>query len=175
MKHLSSKHSADDRFLEELKIASPCTASWEGMTGDERVRFCGDCRLQVYNLSGMGREQAVAMVEQNEGRLCIRMLRRPDGTVITTDCPVGLRALRQRMARGALRCAALLGFLFAGLMGCTKQQWRSGLQQLFPIAKPVEVQPLMGEVCVPDPQPVPRGAELMGRIALPRKQGAAGN
>jgi len=26
--------------LENLKIASPCTADWESMKGDDRSRFC---------------------------------------------------------------------------------------------------------------------------------------
>lgn len=169
MKDASNKPSEDDRFLEELRIASPCTASWEGMAGDQRVRSCGDCRMQVYDLSGMSREQAVDLVEHHEGRLCIRMLRRPDGTVITKDCPVGLRVLRQRLALAALRCAALVGFLLASLMGCTRQQWRDGLQQIFSSTKPVDAQLLMGEVFVPEFSTVPRPEAVMGRIALPRK------
>jgi len=169
MKHERSKNSGNDRFLEQLRIASPCTASFEGMVGDERVRHCSDCKLSVYNLSGMSRRQAVDLLRHNEGGLCIRMLRRPDGTVITRDCPIGLRALRRNVARGGLRCAALVGCLLAGLMGCTRQEWKQGLQRIFPIGKPVQAQPLMGEVCVPQIQPVPRGARLLGRIARPQK------
>ena len=36
-----------------LTIASPCTASWDDMEGDDKVRFCGECELNVYNLSAM--------------------------------------------------------------------------------------------------------------------------
>jgi hypothetical protein len=39
--------------LDEIEIATPCPASWEAMTGDDRSRFCGQCRLNVYNLSAM--------------------------------------------------------------------------------------------------------------------------
>jgi len=84
------------------------------MKGDQRVRFCGECRLNVYNLSEMRREEAEAFVSQREGRTCVRFFRREDGTVLTKDCPVGLRALRQRFVRAT---AALCGILFALLSG----------------------------------------------------------
>jgi len=82
--------------LENLRIASPCTASWDKMTGDDRVRFCGDCRKNVYNLSSMTRDQAENLLRENEGGLCVRFYQRKDGTVMTTDCPVGVRKRRRR-------------------------------------------------------------------------------
>ena len=32
-----------------LCIALPCLTSWERMEGDERVRHCAVCNLNVYN------------------------------------------------------------------------------------------------------------------------------
>ncbi|MHC5066052.1 MAG: hypothetical protein ACYTG5_18985 [Planctomycetota bacterium] len=157
--------TSQDRFLEELKIASPCSASWEGMSGSERVRFCGDCQLQVYNLSGMSRDQAMSMVQEAEGRICVRLLKRQDGTVLTQDCPVGLRALRRKLAFAWVRSLALLGLLIGGLSACSRKDWRESFKQMFPIGKPVELQPMMGEVFIPEPQ----GEAVMGRIAPPRQ------
>lgn len=78
--------------------------------GDDRVRFCHECNLNVYNISGMTRKQAESLIESAQGqRLCVRLYRREDGTVITEDCPVGLRALRRRVLRVA-------GATFAALM-----------------------------------------------------------
>ena len=39
--------------LDHLKIAAPCPADWDQMFSfeDERVRFCSQCNLNVYNLS----------------------------------------------------------------------------------------------------------------------------
>ena len=74
-------------ILNSTRIASPCHASWEGMTGDERVRHCCDCRLNVYNIAEMSRDEAVQLIQEHEGRLCIRIYQRRDGTVITRDCP----------------------------------------------------------------------------------------
>ncbi|MBD0327617.1 MAG: carboxypeptidase regulatory-like domain-containing protein [Pyrinomonadaceae bacterium] len=102
--------------FDRLRIAAPCPASWEKMKGNEQVRFCEECNLNVYNLSGMTRRQAEAIVRQTEGRLCARFYRRADGTIITRDCPVGLRALRRRTARivGAA-ATALMSFCLSAM------------------------------------------------------------
>ena len=44
--------------LRNVKVASPCPADWDRMIGDERVRFCGQCELNVYNLSAMSEAPA---------------------------------------------------------------------------------------------------------------------
>jgi hypothetical protein len=54
--------------------------------------------LNVYNLSGMTRFEAESLIAQNEGRLCVRFYRRRDGSIITKDCPVGLRAIQRRVS-----------------------------------------------------------------------------
>ena len=103
--------------LSKVRVASPCPADWDSMVGDERVRFCGQCELNVYNLSAMTKAQAENLIVRTEGRLCVRFYRRTDGSILTQDCPVGLRALRQRMSRIRRAVAAgLLGF-FAGASG----------------------------------------------------------
>ncbi|MDQ2732922.1 MAG: hypothetical protein M3Y56_14785, partial [Armatimonadota bacterium] len=43
--------------IETIRIASPCTTSWNQMEGNEQVRFCGSCRKNVYNLSAMNRTE----------------------------------------------------------------------------------------------------------------------
>lgn len=103
------------RVLENIRIASPCTSSWDQMTGNDKVRFCADCKLNVYNISNMTADEATALIEGVEGRLCIRFHQRKDGTVITEDCPVGVRAAMVRVARvaGAV-LTAVLG-LFSGV------------------------------------------------------------
>jgi hypothetical protein len=86
--------------LNNLKIAAPCKAPWDQMRGDDRVRFCDSCSKNVYNLSHLTANEAVALIEKAEGHLCMRLYRRGDGTVLTGDCPVGLRAaLRRRLIR----------------------------------------------------------------------------
>lgn len=84
--------------LAGVHVAAPCQADWNQMMGDERVRFCGACNLNVYNLSAMTRDQAETLIARTEGRLCVKFYRRRDGSIITQDCPVGLRAIRRRVS-----------------------------------------------------------------------------
>lgn len=98
--------------LEQITVASPCTVAWDAMTGDDRTRFCGECRQHVYNLSELSREEAEALVAGREGRLCVRFFVRFDGTMMTRDCPVGWRAVKRRMARIGAAAAALLFAVF---------------------------------------------------------------
>ncbi|MGH9900836.1 MAG: hypothetical protein ACRD68_03250, partial [Pyrinomonadaceae bacterium] len=57
--------------LDRVRVAAPCPADWERMTGDHQVRFCGQCERHVYNLSGMTRKEAEALITRTEGRLCV--------------------------------------------------------------------------------------------------------
>src|SRR5688500_2398120 len=101
--------------LDNLRIAAPCSSDWNQMTGTERVRFCAECNLNVYNLSSMTISEAEALIAGAEGRLCVRYYRRRDGTILTNNCPVGLRAIKRRISRATTATlSAVLGF-FAGL------------------------------------------------------------
>ena len=86
-----------------------------GLGPDDRLtatRFCAQCNLNVYNLSGMTRNEAESLIARNEGRLCVRFYRRADGSIITTDCPLGLRAIRDRVSYWTKAIiAAILTFL----------------------------------------------------------------
>ena len=104
--------------VNNLRVASPCPVSWNAMTGDDRTRHCDLCELNVHNVAGMTRDEVASLVGQNNGRLCMRLFRRTDGTVITKDCPVGLRAVRKRVA--GLAGAALASIL--GLVSISYSQ-----------------------------------------------------
>jgi Carboxypeptidase regulatory-like domain len=108
-----------DNLLERMRIASPCPMSWEKMSGDGEVRFCDQCQLHVYNISEMTRERVEELLTIKEGRICARLYRRADGTVLTKDCPVGLRALRRHVGRVASATLTTLLSLAAGVLGQT--------------------------------------------------------
>lgn len=118
--------------LENIHVAKPCPAAWGRMRGDGRVRFCEACRLNVYNLSAMTAVEAEALVSASEGRVCVRFYRRADGTVLTEDCPEGLRRWRRRVAR---RAGAVLAALL-GLFGPTALASRRAAVQGSPVAMP---------------------------------------
>jgi hypothetical protein len=106
-----------DNPLDHLRIASPCPSSWEKMAGDDRVRSCELCNLQVYNIASLTRQEVEAIIAKTQGRLCARLYRRADGTIITKDCPVGLRAVRQRAGKIAAALFAAITSLSASVLG----------------------------------------------------------
>ncbi len=93
--------------LDNIRVATPCTKKWADMSGDDRVRHCGACAKNVYNLSGMTRDEAEAVILANEGKLCIRYFQRKDGTILLKDCEVG-RSQRRRRTWIAASTAAIL-------------------------------------------------------------------
>jgi len=112
----------DNPPLGKIKIAAPCNAEWKWMYGDDRVRFCGQCNLNVFNLSAMKKEDAEDLIRRSEGRLCVRFYRRRDGTILTENCPVGLQAIKDKFNRTRTHIiAAILAFLsYLGLLGAYK-------------------------------------------------------
>src|SRR5580704_12468797 len=66
------------------------------MTGDDRVRTCGACAKQVFNLSEMTRAEAEAVISRRNGDLCGRFYQRKDGTILLADCTVGGSGARAR-------------------------------------------------------------------------------
>ena len=134
--------------LENVRIASPCSADWNEMYGDERMRFCGQCRLNVYNLSGMTRYDAEHLLRLSEGRLCVRYYQRPDGTILTKDCPVGWARVKERVSVMAAAAFSIMMTLFGGLFLVSFFTRKSIVRELpIPFARPTPM-PLMGAVAV---------------------------
>ncbi len=113
VRHLLDEARAQSRaraslpVLDNIRIAAPCTADWNLMTGDDRMRHCGACNNDVYNLSGMTRSEAEALVTKRNGDLCGRYFQRHDGTVLLADCTIGVgRRRRWFAAAGATLLAA---------------------------------------------------------------------
>ncbi len=100
-------------ILDEISIASPCEADWAEMAGDHRVRFCSSCSKHVYNIMAMTAEEASTLILESEGKLCARIYRRSDGTVLTADCPVGRGRISKRRR---FRRVLTLGVVVPGLM-----------------------------------------------------------
>ncbi|MBV9960054.1 MAG: carboxypeptidase regulatory-like domain-containing protein [Acidobacteria bacterium] len=103
--------------IDGLRVATPCPMKWDELRGDDRVRFCDSCNLHVYNISELSRREAERLIKSTEGRFCSRLHRRADGTVITKDCPVGLRALRLRAAKVAGAAVTALFSLCVSIFG----------------------------------------------------------
>jgi hypothetical protein len=95
-------------ILDNIRVATPCKASWDDMVGDERVRFCKQCSKNVFNLSAMTRDEVHQLIARTEDELCGRYFQRADGTIMTADCTVGVRRRRRivAVAAGVLAAAA---------------------------------------------------------------------
>lgn len=98
--------------LESIHIAKPCRADWDKMRGDDRARHCALCQKNVYNLSAMTRAEAQRLILEKEGNLCVQLHKRRDGTVITSDCPVGI-AQKRRVSRLVLMSATIVGAILS--------------------------------------------------------------
>jgi hypothetical protein len=159
-------------LLENVAIAAPCSADWEQMVGDDRVRFCRSCEKNVYNLSAMPRDEAEALLAARDGKMCVRLYKRADGTVLTSDCPVGVKRRQRRRA--------VAGVLGGGLLaaGAAMATASSGVAQGSPVPGPVTgeiVAPEMGSVVMPTASVDPKqmvvpmmGSPAPARPALPK-------
>ncbi len=145
--------------LQNIGIAAPCSASWDEMEGDDRRRLCGQCSLHVYNIAELTEEQAVRLLTESEGRVCGRLYRRADGTIITRNCPVGLRLVRKKLAGLVGRVAAavvLAGGVFGLFKTLASMHEGNGVTRLEPFATvqrwldPINSAPvMMGEIYIP--------------------------
>lgn len=100
-------------LLDVIDIPEPCQVPWETMTGDERIRFCGMCKKNVYNISEMGTSEAEDFLQENLGSVCLSFIRRADGTVVTDNCPKILRPVRDGFRFMRKVAAIVLGALIS--------------------------------------------------------------
>jgi hypothetical protein len=157
--------------LDQIEIPVPCEVPWDSMAGDEQVRHCGACRQSVYNVASLTRAEALRLLEARAGRVCLRIFRRPDGTVLTADCRDRLRAARKR---GLLVFAGVLVVVLwaqicaqvVGLIGLRRVLGGSVTGEPALVHVPV-LPPMMGAPVAPPPlvgKPV-LGEPMMGGIA----------
>lgn len=96
-------------ILDNVRVASPCSADWEQMVGDDRARACASCQKTVYNLSELTRYEAESLILEKAGQLCARYYQRKDGTILLADCTVGAKKKRKRRLLAAGAAALLSG------------------------------------------------------------------
>jgi hypothetical protein len=112
---------SNQSFLDSLYIASPCNANWNDMNGNERVRMCSLCSKNVYNTSDMTKTEAEGFLRKNGVSECVGFFRRSDGTIMTDDCPIALRKIRNslKMVSRAMASAVAL-LLYSGVGSVSK-------------------------------------------------------
>lgn len=75
------------------------------------MRWCSQCNLNVYNVSALTKHEISQLIREKEGsRLCARLYRRPDGTMMTSSCGQGGKPVVRHASRlVAAALAALMG------------------------------------------------------------------
>ncbi|MET3133949.1 hypothetical protein AAKU55_004242 [Oxalobacteraceae bacterium GrIS 1.11] len=159
--------------LQRIDIAAPCSASWDAMQGNARVRHCSTCDKSVFNLSAMREADARALLADNtSGNLCVRFYQREDGTVRSKDTAIGVGARKLARKLHGLASMALLAFSVAG---CGARQTpptpadltqpaSDGAHDSHPDTSVAPAGFMMG---APPPMPAPE-APMMGKPVAPR-------
>jgi len=169
-------------MLEDLRIATPCSADWDDMVGDDRARLCRQCDKLVYNVIAMTRVEAESLIGEQEGEVCVRLYRRKDGTVLTSDCPVAVERERfhRRMWASISSVAASVGLLIGLWSGRARADLspsegsKASSKPAAPCAGPAKLppkppkaepkikpQPVKKQAEKPRDKRIPPGAELM--------------
>jgi hypothetical protein len=163
----------------ELRISSPCPKRWNDLVGDDRVRYCGDCKLNVYNLAEMRPPEIEALVRRTSGRLCGQLYVRADRAATLRDCPTARTGiLRRRLWKAAVAFLVLIvGLAFRALERPDTRNLPSWLQAVAGLIEPEKPRGrvrVVGDVqvvgkirCVPPPPPP--------TVLPPPPAGATGN
>jgi len=69
----------------DVSIVRPCEESWGAMHGDMRERHCELCDRQVHNFAAMTAKHIDKLVRESGGKLCARITRRGDGSLVTLE------------------------------------------------------------------------------------------
>lgn len=152
--------------LDQIRIASPCNVGWDQMQGDERIRNCSQCHLNVYNIAEMSKVEAEALIaRQLDGkRVCVRLMRRHDGTILTKDCPVGHRRIQMlKLKIHSFRLAVIA--LILGIVGYSRL---SIYEEKIPTKNTHTFQGNLGEALTGDIVIEPQ--ERLGKVALPKAE-----
>ena len=159
--------------LDQITIASPCRMDWDLMDGDERVRFCGKCKKNVYNLSAMSDSESLDLIQNSGDEICGRIFKRSDGTVVTNMCPPEAKR-GKRQFQFSIAGLVLLMTASAGL--CAPAPWigkkiqplvdrfRNRNAPVVPVNRA-----LMGEVAfAPTPMAMPAPKVIIGKVLSPQ-------
>jgi len=137
------------------------------MTGDDKKRFCGGCKKNVYNLSAMTEAEAQETLKIDNP--CVRFYRRVDGTVLTQDCPVGVRRVRVRLAMAASGAVAAIMSSMSGRQALAEATMGAppppATQHMGEPTSPA----IMGDVALPVTPKSVQGQPMMGKVAAPPK------
>ena len=130
--------------LDAVAIPITCPVPWDEMHGDDRTRFCDQCKQNVHDVSELTRAEAVELVTGGEETPCLRLYRRQDGRVMTTDCMTKRERVWKWLHQRAPWAAAAFALLF--MAGCGQPACiAGGIKAIIPPSPPDDaVQSVVG-------------------------------
>ena len=102
---MERRRSRDDLRdeVEKIVIQAPCQVGWDEMAGDDMIRFCGQCKKNVHNLSTLPDDRlAEVLAERKIKETCVIMSKDRNGRVRFDNCPVALRKVRDHYRKVAV-------------------------------------------------------------------------
>ena len=166
-----NKENPEDSILDSICIAMPCSVDWNEMKGDNKVRLCGGCNKNVYNLSAMSKSEAEEVLS-GPTLPCIQIMRSNEGAIVVDETAI-LTQGKSNVIRGFWSYGKTAVSAVLSLIATLAPQWASAADEKNkPMlrGKPAMVTPLNGgpkELKQPTPA-------LPGMpIYVPRNQGAA--
>ncbi|MCE9594547.1 MAG: hypothetical protein K8S98_10160 [Planctomycetes bacterium] len=150
-----------------LRIQAPCSKTWGELQGDEKQRYCSECRLHVHAAAQLTRDEARELVSRSESRICMRVQYDPSGTPIFRDSTIAPTARRPASRFASWALSAAVGLL-AACSGRSSEQEQpndpntggEASNKMGKVAPPE----LLGDVATPAPQPPP---ERLGEVSVP--------
>jgi hypothetical protein len=133
-----------------LRLVRGCDMRWENMVGDARVRHCGACDREVYDLTAMSADEVEAFVEARQHDLpCVRLHARPDGRYQDGPCAP---AERRHLTRAALAAA---GLGLSGLLSVLASESHAEVPSAHRRADDIATHPFVEPIPEPCPWPAP--------------------
>ena len=99
-------------FIQQLRIASPCSVEWDSMIGNDRVRFCEHCQLSVHHVDSLTRKQLRRLIARSHGRVCVNYTRSQTQPTFPILHKIGRRT--SALAAGAFSASLSISAATAG-------------------------------------------------------------
>ena len=172
------------KTLPVIQLDKPCRLPWSDLAGDDRTRFCSQCRLYVHNLSAMTSEEAAQFLANRSGRTCVAFAPSASGTPITLDYAPRSSSRAGRTVAASLAVAAAATAIAIAHVSAPSHSPPPSVVGMLPLpASQPTTQPatdrwsglLLGEIapanqCATqpaEPESQKQAPTLMGKIAAP--------
>lgn len=155
----------------DIEIKKPCPANWDAMSGDDKSRFCGQCKKSVHNIDAMTAEEASEVLCMPGKNSCIRVTRNSDGAFRTQTGWVKRVAIAGAASLVLLPVAGCQTGSDVPSVGKTSvsvqtPSGQSVVEETTPEHKPQQTETITGDVA-PPPVNTDQGEVTVGKIAVP--------